>query len=76
MYHPPRKNDAVASSGSQAAVGLFRWIGRSPRLINDKIVPIRNWTKFYDGVKINDAIKLKYLDTFMLWWALVKIIFM
>ena len=22
-------------SGSQAAVGLFRWIGRSPRLIND-----------------------------------------
>ena len=27
-----------ASSGSQAAVGLFRWIGRSPRLINDTIL--------------------------------------
>ena len=26
-----------ASSGSQAAVGLFRWIGWSPRLINDII---------------------------------------
>ena len=27
----------AASSGSQAAVGLFRWIGRSPRLINDMV---------------------------------------
>ena len=26
-------------SGSQAAVGLFRWIGRSPRLINDTVGP-------------------------------------
>ena len=28
-----------ASSGSQAAVGLFWWIDRSPRLINDITVP-------------------------------------
>ena len=35
LYLP---DPCCASSGSQAAVGLFRWIGRSPRLINDKVI--------------------------------------
>ena len=40
-FHPEENYAAhftvCASSGSQAAVGLFRWIGRSPRLINDRM---------------------------------------